>query len=119
MDHPLPVRRHIALTSSAAEAARDLADLPGLLAVEAVGETGLRLRYDLKCLSLEIVEARLAALGYGLSCSRWSRLRRAWALFTEANLLENSRIVHQCCSCAPPERPGLAQRPGAGHLTKT
>ena len=67
-----------------------LKDLEGVEAVEAAGEHRLELDYDLRLVSLQMIEELLVELGFHLDNSLVFKLRRALYYYTEEN--ERGRV---------------------------
>ncbi len=100
-DDTLTVTRQISLKTPAQDAAPLLTGLIGVAEAAPTAETRLSVTYDLRHVCLADLERRLADGGAVLGGSLWQSLHSRWLRFTEANQLENSRIVHQCCSTPP------------------
>lgn len=67
------------------EIASLLAEADGIEATEVLPGLGLRVRYDLRRVSLEIIEDALAELGFVPDASLSARLARALVYYTEDN----------------------------------
>jgi hypothetical protein len=79
--HPNP---HQALT-----AARFLADLDGILSIDPVSPTLLRIRYDVLITTLQEIEEALSELGLHLDTRLFHKLMRALHYYTEDTLRAN------------------------------
>lgn len=100
-DGSLTVTRCIRLKTSASTAAELLTGTPGIEAVVPIGGRRLEVVYDLRHVRLDDVERRLVEGGAMLANTPWHSLRKSWLRFTEANLVDQSRIVHHCCNTPP------------------
>ncbi len=67
----------------AATAARILANVDGVLRTEAVHPHLLRVRYDITCITLQVIEEFLSELGFHLDNSLMSKLKRALFYYAE------------------------------------
>ena len=99
--HPVNVTRTIRLAVPAGRATV-LAGIPGVAGATADGRR-LRVSYDLNLLGFDDIIGLLSAAGLAPAGGLIERTKRRWIRFTERNLLDQSKIVHRCCS-DPPER---------------
>jgi len=60
-----------------------LADAPGIINLHPVSDTQLHLSYDLRIVTLDIIQSSLSEVGFHLDNSLLSKLRRALCHFTE------------------------------------
>lgn len=100
----LTVTRSIPLTTSAKDAVALLAGAPGVSSVEVTGNRRLRVSYDPRHIRFDDVERILDDGGAMPAGGIFHSLARSWARFTEANLVDQSRIAHQCCNIPPTGR---------------
>ncbi|HVI50121.1 MAG TPA: hypothetical protein VM661_02820 [Candidatus Sulfotelmatobacter sp.] len=100
-DDSLTVTRHIRLKTPAKEAEKAIVGLQGIAEAAVVGETRLDVTYNLRQVRLDDIEQHLAQNGAVLSNSLWHSFRKSWLRFTEDNLVEQARFVHQCCNTPP------------------
>ena len=60
-----------------------LADAPGIINLYPISDTQLHISYDLRIVTLDIIESGLSEVGFHLSNSLMCKLRRALCHFTE------------------------------------
>lgn len=60
-----------------------LADAPGIVSVFPTSDTQLHISYDLRIVSLDIIESSLTEVGFHLDNSLFCKIRRALCHFTE------------------------------------
>ncbi len=86
-------------------AAAAIGAMPGVLEAVTSGEgRRMTVTYDLRRVGGEDIERRLDEVGARPAPGPLETLRRRFARFTEANLLDQSRLEHHCCSQPPDGR---------------
>jgi len=71
-----------------------LAEVKGILKVEANSADSVHVRYDLQHITLQVIEDALIAVGFSLESSLVSRLKRALIYYTEETQLVNLGYHH-------------------------
>ncbi len=67
-----------------------------------LSDTLLWLEYDAGYLRLDTLLSLLDRAGVGLASNRWSRMRRDWYRYQDANIHDNARNTDSsCCSQSP------------------
>lgn len=93
-------RRHITFcalhpdSNQSKSASLLLVDLPGIVKVNPINNHVLHIEYDIKKLSLRIIEEALSEIGFHLDNSLFNKLKRALIYYCEETQLANLGYSH-------------------------
>jgi hypothetical protein len=85
-------------TNDARETMALLMDIPGIDDIRALTANCLQVRYDLRHISLQVIESALAEVGFHLDNSLLVKMKRALFYYTEETQLVNQGYLHDQAS---------------------
>ena len=96
--HDIHFRNVDPAANDAREALLLLMDTQGIINIQALTPDCIQIRYDLRHISLQIIETALAEVGFHLDNSLLSKMKRALFYYTEETQLMNQGYQHDQAS---------------------